>query len=228
MNFGAVCTCAGEEDWEPRCKALDKEAAGEIRSSVIALLNTIGNEELFGFFKQFSENKSVGDLAIGTLISILTRSVHKARGRLLVLVDEYDQPVREGLPSLIPQHGAGLYANVKNNIGRGCYPSYFGFFRAIKAALDHGGIPLKIWLTGILPIRIKETSGLNVVRVTFGDDMANAVGLADSDVQRMLDRVHEKIPFRDGEREQATRMHFNYLGFPGGETALTTPRSSME
>ena len=225
VNFGAVCTYAGEEDWELRCKALDKEAANEIRLSVIGLLNTIGNEELFGFFKQFSENKSVGDLTIGTLINILTRSVNKACGRLLVLVDEYDQPIREGLLSLIPQHGAGLYANVKSKICRDYYPSYFGFFRAIKVALDQGGIPLKIWLTGILPIGIKEMSGLNVVYITFSDQMANAVGLANSDVQRMLDQVHEKVPFQDGEREQATcllRQHVNNLGFPGGEPLYHT------
>ncbi|KAL3906092.1 MAG: hypothetical protein SGARI_004158, partial [Bacillariaceae sp.] len=203
VNFGAVCTDDGEEDWELRCKALDKEAASEIRLSVIGLLNTTGNEELFCFFKQFSDNKSVGDLTIGTLINILTRSVNKACGRLLVLVDEYDQPIREGLLSLIPLHGAGLYANVKNNIRRD-YPSYFGFFRAIKVALDQGGIPLKIWLTGILPIRIKEMCGLNVVHVTFSHKMANAVGLANSDVQHMLDQVHKKVPFQDGERERAT------------------------
>ena len=136
MNFGAVRTYTGEEDWELRCKALDKEAASVIMYSVIDLLNTIGNEELYGFFKQFSENKSVGDLTIGNLIYILTRSVNKACGRLLVLLDEYDQPVREGLLSLIPQHGAGLYDNVKSKIRRSYYPSYFGFFRAIKVALD--------------------------------------------------------------------------------------------
>ena len=68
-------------------------------------------------------------------------------------------------------------------------------------------------------------SGLNVVHITFSDNMANAVGLADSDVQRMLDQVHEKVPFQDGERDQATRLlrqHFNNLGFPGGEPLYHT------
>ena len=55
--------------------------------------------------------------------------------------------------------------------------------------------------------------------------MANAVGLTNSDVRRMLDQVHDRVPFQDGERVQATnllRRHFNNLGFPGGEPLYHT------
>ena len=51
VNFGAVCNYDSEENWELQCKALDKEAASEIRLSVIGLLNTSGNEELLSLLQ---------------------------------------------------------------------------------------------------------------------------------------------------------------------------------
>ena len=225
VNFGVVSNSSGEGNWEMRCKALDEEAASEIRLSVLQLLLSSGNEELFRVFKQLSENKKVGELPIGTLIRIFTHSLNTVCGRLLILVDEYDQPIREGILSLMPQHSAGLYAKIKAKITKDCFPNYFGFFSAVKVALDdHAVEPLKIWLTGILPIAIKEMSGLNVVHITFSHAMANAVGLTNRDVQRMMDQVNDKVPFQDGERDRATSwlQQLNRLGFPGGEPLYHT------
>ena len=225
INFGVVRSFSSEGDWEQQCKALDKSTESEIKGGVIDLLNTCGNEELYDyFFERISGIQRVENQNIGTLISNLACSINAVCGRLLILVDEYDQPIREGLLRLIPNRDAGLYASIKTRISKDYFPNYFGFFGAIKVVLDRG-MRAKIWLTGILPIGIKEMSGLNLVHTTFSDKMANAVGLTNNDVQRMLDHVHEKIPFQDGERDQAThwlRQHFNNLGFPGGEPLYHT------
>ena len=65
---------------------------------------------------------------------ILTRSVDKVIGRLLILVDEYDKPIREGLLSLVPRHGAGPACMPKSKpakITNDClFVAYFGFFGA--------------------------------------------------------------------------------------------------
>lgn len=226
VNFGAVRRLSHEEqDWEQECRALDQETEKEIKFSVVALLRKSGSEELCNEFQLFSNLQRVHELDIGTLISALTRAVENVRdGRLLILVDEYDQPIREGLLTLIPKHHAGLYANVKAKM-KGCYRNYFVFFGAVKVALDRVGCG-KIWLTGILPIGIKEMSGLNVKNITFDHEMANAVGLTDGHVQQMLNQVDKTTPFRDDEERNQVRDRlrqlFNNLGFPGGDSLYHT------
>ena len=144
-------------------------------------------------------------------------------GRLLILVDEYDQPIREGLLPLIPHHGPELYQRVKEKLDL-IFPSYFGFFRAVKVALDE--MPhAKIFLTGILPIAIKEMSGLPLRVVTFESFMGDAVGLTDEDVRNMLDRVDQYAPFKEGEQEvakESIKRHFSNLSFPGSSPLYHT------
>lgn len=91
-----------------------------------------------------------------------------------------------------------------------------------------------MFLTGIMPIGIKEMSGLAVHSLTFKQDMANAVGLTDEDVNAMLDHVHTIAPFQNEERERAfqkLKRHFNNLHFPGGcglyHTALVNAMMNM-
>lgn len=108
---------------------------------------------------------SISQLALGTLIDNLSTAVQLSQGRLLILVDEYDQPVREGLLRLIPNHGRILYEIVVKKI-KSLFGSYFAFFRAVKVALEQLDCA-KIMLTGTTPIGIKQMSGLTLVSLTF-------------------------------------------------------------
>ena len=232
MNFGGVCASGGhdvcddnpevEEEWVTTCRNLDQKAAFSIRQRIAFLLNK--NAELKHNFEEMSGGARIWDQEIDTLVSTLHLAVKSVpNGRLLILVDEYDQPMREGLLPLIPHHGPDLYKRVKKQL-RMIFPSFFGFFRAIKAALDEMS-HAKIFLTGILPIAIEEMSGLPIKVVTFEPFMANAVGSTDEDVQNMLDRVHQYAPFKEGEQEVAKnriKHHFNNLSFPGGKPLYHT------
>ena len=226
LNFGTVVSHHYPgDDWEMQCRKLDERTSCVIKMSVVHLLNKRGNEELLQQFRILSEEKKMADLYMPDVITFLTLAIQEVCGRLLILVDEYDQPIREGLLSLIPQHGAGLYTTVQSKISKFWYPSYFRFFRAVKAAMDTGNIALKLWLTGITPIGIKEMCGLNVVHLTFKDSLANAVGLTAGDIERMLDRVDDVVPFQEGEREKTMnflREQYNNLRFPGGEPLYHT------
>jgi len=106
VNFGAVRSFSHEEqDWEQECRALDQATEKEIKFSVVALLRKSGSEELCNEFQQLYRLQRVHELDIGTLISALTGAVENDKdGRLLILVDEYDQPIREGLLTLIPKY----------------------------------------------------------------------------------------------------------------------------
>lgn len=77
VNFGVVRSYSSDEDWEKQCKALDKSTESETKESAIDLLNTSGNKELHDCFERLSNNQTVGDRIIGTLISRLVRSVNQ-------------------------------------------------------------------------------------------------------------------------------------------------------
>ena len=51
---------------------------------------------------------------------------------------------------------------------------------------------------GITPIAINEFTGLVVAQLAFDEDLADAVGLTEGDVQIMLDQVHKRAPFGNG------------------------------
>jgi hypothetical protein len=143
---------------------------------------------------------------------------------LLFLVDEYELPIREGLLRFIPLHGRNLYNSVEKKI-RSTFAEYFDFFTAVKVSLEQLN-HAKIFLTGITPIGIKEImSGLPVISLTFEEDMADAVGLTEENVNGMLDNVNKYAPFENGERDlafQRIKHHFNNLCFPGGSSLYHT------
>ena len=70
--------------------------------------------------------------------------------------------------------GSSVYETVKAAITT-IYANYFAFFNPVKVAVETS--QTKIWLTGVTPIGIKKMSGLNVARVSFHKDLADAVGL---------------------------------------------------
>ena len=226
LDFGSVCPSRfennnEEEEWVQRCKRLDHETAYCIKMKVIVLLSN--NPQLEQNFQQVSLGVEIKDQSIANVIRTLGTAVQQDKGRLLILVDEYDQPVREGLLHLIPLHGERLYGRVQQQI-KSCFSEYFAFFRSVKVLLEEVS-HAKIWLTGITPIGIREMSGLNIEDLTYQAHMADAVGLTEADVDRMLDDVHTHAPFKEGELELAKtslRRNFNNLRFPGSQPLYHT------
>jgi hypothetical protein len=236
LSFGSVRFSAdekpseGKEEWVQICKDLDKQTKFSIKQKVILLLSN--NEQLNKSFVELALGEGIPELEIGSLMSTLSNAVLRVNGRLLILVDEYDQPFREGLLRLIPEHGDKLYESVRAEIKK-AFCNYFAFFGAVKDILEELSCA-KIWLTGITPIGIREMSGLNVKTVTFQRSMANAVGLTEADVSNMLDSVHNHTPFQGEERERVMRFlkqNFNNLRFPYSEplyhTALVNSTMNM-
>ncbi|KAL3905427.1 MAG: hypothetical protein SGILL_009681, partial [Bacillariaceae sp.] len=181
------------------------------------------NLQLEQNFKLASLGEKIKDQSIAQVISNLGFAVQKEKGRLLILVDEYDQPVREGLLQLIPHHGESLYDSIQQEI-KLYFSDYFSFFRSVKALLAEV-VHSKIWLTGITPIGIGEMSGLNIVDLTYQAHMADAVGLREADVERMLQEVHVHAPFKEGELERARTLlkrNFNNLRFPASQPLYHT------
>ena len=115
----------------------------------------------------------------------LASTVGALNGRLLILVDEYDQPGRETLLRFLPQHGGNIYPSVKAQL-KSSSPNYLGFFAVVKTS--------KVWMMGITPIVISEITGLVVMPLTFDEELADAVGLRDDDVRGMLAKFINVLP----------------------------------
>ena len=226
LDFGSVCPSRfensnEEEEWVQRCKRLDDETACCIKMKVIVLLSN--NPQLEQNFQQVSLGVEIKDQSIANVIRTLGTAVQQDKGRLLSLVDEYDQPFREGLLHLIPLHGERLYERVQQQI-KLCFSEYFAFFRSVKVLLEEVS-HAKIWLTGITPIGIREMGGLNIEDLTYQAHMADAVGLTEADVERMLEDVHAHAPFKEGELELAKtslKRNFNNLRFPESQPLYHT------
>ena len=179
---------------------------------VIVLLSN--NPQLKKNFQQFSLGMEIKDQSVANVIRTLGTAVQQDKGRLLILVDEYDQPVREGLLQLIPLHGERLYERIQQQI-KPCFSEYFAFFRSVKVLLEEVS-HAKIWLTGITPIGIREMSGLNIEDLTYQAHMADAVGLTEADVEHMLQDVHAHAPLKRESwswrrlRSSATSITFGF------------------
>lgn len=161
-----------------------------------------------------TELLSAGDL-LDELVTRI-RCENNGKPKLLVLVDEYDKPVREVLLNLIAtDHGddEALRREVKE-----AYSHYISFFDTCKTAL--ADIDMNVWVTGITPIGLSLISGFNPDDLTFEPSMADVVGLLRENVSGMLDAVDQYNPFKsDDEKDQvvqAIEKHFNSLRYEGG------------
>jgi hypothetical protein len=170
------------------------------------------------------ESGKLSDLSTMIMITTLAGAVRSLKGSLLILVDEYDQPVREALLKFLPSHSDGLYAIVKDQM-KAVFLNYFNFFSAVKPIVQDGRNG-KIWMTGITPVSIEVMSGLAVDDLTFDGKVSDAVGLRVEDVRGMLEIVHEQLPFDyDDEKERvfsAIQHHFNHFAFPNGNPLFHT------
>jgi hypothetical protein len=104
LDFGSV-SCGGSDDWQVLGKELDEEARGVISRAVHRLLreNTDLNKEF-----EHVDATSIKDQTTSNLIRNLASAIGILKVSLLILVDEYDQPVREALLRFAPRHSRGL------------------------------------------------------------------------------------------------------------------------
>jgi hypothetical protein len=208
IDFGNV-SAATNSDWKFRAADFDKAARRKVEVAVERLisdhdLRPLGN----------ATEPSAGDL-LDELVTRI-RCENNGKPKLLVLVDEYDKPVREVLLNLIAtDHGDDevLRREVKDS-----YRHYISFFDTCKTAL--ADIDMNVWVTGITPIGLSWISGFNPDNLTFEPSMADVVGILRENVSGMLDAVDQYNPFKsDDEKDQvaqAIEKHFNSLRYEGG------------
>ena len=220
VDFGGVNASFDETDtWEDVARKYDRQALDTIRGSIHDLVES--HEEIQTNFKG-----NLDSLGANTLLERLGRAVKKVDkdATLLVLVDEYDQPIREVLLDMLENRHETPYAQIERKVKQ-AYPNYIGFFKACKVVA--GILPKsKVWLTGITPIALNVLSGFSPEILTFDEEMADAVGLLDEDVDRMLDEVHEFMPFQDDREKRrvrdAIKKHYNGLKFLSGSPLYHT------
>jgi hypothetical protein len=224
IDFGGISDVVDSTDWKTRAKSLDEQVRDKIRRCVTSFLkqhDTVSNE----FYEQLDKG-SIKDKPAGVWIEMLAQSIadvhakSATRPTLLVLVDEYDKPVRDVLFDRIGSRMINVRAALKKQ-----YSQYVSFFDNCKSAgtLD---IEIKTWATGITPVGLSLITGFKYDDLTFDESMADAVGLLDEDVSRMLDAVHEYTPFQDAQQKtqvrEVLREYYNHLQFPFGKPLYHT------
>lgn len=221
LNFGSV-TGAETVDWKKLGKKLDELTRNEIVRQMVVLLGQ--NNALNQRFESMS-GTPIHKQSTPDLVRNLASAVGLENGSLLILVDEYDQPVREALLRFVPLHSDGLYDEAKKDL-KTVFDNYFSFFRAVKPILTGTDTRVKMWLTGITPISIREMTGLIIEDMTFDPRMYDAVGLREADVRTMLEEVDSVLAFTDaGEKArvyQAIQFHYNNLRFLDGSQLFHT------
>jgi hypothetical protein len=216
IDFGGISNTTGGTDWETNAKHLDEKVREYILRCITSFM--IQHKDAAKWFdKHIGKEKSKKKDA-GVLIEMLARSIadlHAAtatKPTLLILVDEYDKPVRDVLFDRI---GAKMH-NVRNALKQQ-YSNYVSFFDNCKSASTLN-IKIKTWVTGITPVGLSLITAFKYTDLTFHESIADAAGLLDGDVSRMLDEVHRFAPFRDEEQKTKVRKvlpdFYNHLQFP--------------
>jgi hypothetical protein len=221
VDFGDVNASQDEtETWEDIARKYDTSALETIRYSIEAFLQTY--EEVRNKVNM-DDFRSLDGINLLRRLCLAIQACDKT-ATLLVLVDEYDQPVREVVLAMLENRDGAPYEQIEQKMKK-AYPNYTGFFKACKVMA--GLLPSsKTWLTGITPIALNVLSWFNPEVLTFNENMADMVGLMDEDVDRMLDRVHAFRPFKDDEEKEkvrkALRTHYNGLKLLSGSPLYHT------
>lgn len=126
---------------------------------------------------------------------------------LMVLVDEYDKPIRETLFQLLNQFS-------KTNVVGHC-KNYVSFFKACKV-VGQSKLKNTVWVTGVLPLALDLISEFKPQNMTFDAELLDSLGLREEDVDKMLDLVDGEEPFAGQQKDQvrkAIKDHANHLQF---------------
>lgn len=131
----------------------------------------------------------------------------KGKQSLLVLIDEYDKPVRDLLIGFLGKGEEARWEQAKEMLAN--YRSFFKSCKAITGSRfvrDHTGLRQgKVWVTGVLPIALKVISDFNPEVFTFRPEFDDAIGLLDADVDDMLEKVDGFFPFADDQEKRNVR-----------------------
>lgn len=214
LDFGAVqASRTGTASWEDVARRLDTSVHEQILLASGAFLRD--HDDVKQALDSLSLPHPSNSGAVLEHIVAALRKVDK-NAILMILLDEYDAPIREVIFDMLEnrQGGHDFENKLKNT-----YANYVGFFKTCKTMAKR--LPnSKVWLTGVTPIALDVLSGFNPDILTFDESVANAVGLLDADVDSMLEKVHQAMPFQDDQQKadvrNAIRVHFNGLMFHSG------------
>jgi len=209
-----------ELTWTENLKQIDLNLLEYVKECVHELLR-YDAPELRQHFIEPDANATAGKY-LRSLVNAVARysKTNQTDEFLMVLVDEYDRPVRETLFRLL----LSLETDVKASMVPNC-PNYVDFFSACKVV--GGKLPgNRVWVTGVVPIVLDIISDFNPENLTFQSEMSDALGLREEDVNRMLNCVHSAEPFNSEEEKElvreAIRDHANHLQFLGGSSLYHT------
>jgi hypothetical protein len=222
IDFGGIDS-GPQEGWESTAVFMDKGANAEIQNCITSFLDRHCD------IKKILLNKisplRVNDYPAGQLLNMLAQSIATAtvgdqKPTLLVLVDEYDKPIRDVLFGLIDSNTPASRTTLQKK-----YHHYVNFFDNCKS-LRSVEVNIKTWVTGISPVGLSLITGFQYQDLSFEESMADAVGLLDADVDRMLEVVHQQTPFQNLVEKAAVRSaiqeHYNHLRFPFGSPLYHT------
>jgi hypothetical protein len=216
IDFGRVEVVDYNTDWVAECASYDES----VREIVLCAVECLIREHDLGELT----NETGAPLMAGALVRKLVAKIRTKKGKhskLLVLVDEYDKPVREVLLDLMITQGLS-FSDLQKKLKQK-YRNYIGFFDSCKSA--YAEIDLKVWVTGITPIGLYSLSSFKPEDFTFQSSMADAVGLLDADITRMMDAVDNYKPFATGDKARiidAIKMHFNTINYDSGSDLYHT------
>lgn len=231
IDFGGVKSKRGKapvEEWEERASEADKQIRVEVSAVVSNFLDQHqGLKEIFHSILKDC-GMEMQELHAGQLISFLAGAIERTsrnrddntRPTLLLLVDEYDKPIREVVFDFI---GEPKIPNIKEKM-QGAFHHYVAFFDNIKQS-NSKRVNVKAWVTGITPVGLTLISGFKYRDLTFRRTMADAIGLLESDVEKMVKEAIPNPSFDDSEQKEVfgtLREQFNNLRFPHGSPLFHT------
>ena len=219
FDFLAVAVARTHRGWKEDLSRIDGFFFEFIKKSVRRFLRA--HEELQPHFEAPAANEPAGHHLHELALAVKTYSkTNKTEEFLVVLVDEFDRPLRETLFLLL----ADTSGFDKFRVTEYC-PHYISFFDSCKV-VGQTSAGNKVLVTGVLPIVMDLISEFKPRNLTFNGNMLDSVGLTDADVDHMLQCVHEAEPFYDDAEKllvrKAIQDHANHLQFLEGSPLYHT------
>lgn len=194
-------------------EAIDASIKRRVQQGVAEFVNQ--NKEIHPFYLEPHEEALCGEYLERLAIAVADygSSTAESKQSLLVLVDEYDKPVREILVDLIGTGDDSRWETVKTALAN--YRSFFSSCKAVTSPSflnrTAGMAKVCVWVTGVLPIALRLISDFTPENHTFRPQFAAAFGLCDSDVDSMLDKVHQSFPFQNDQEKSKVRNAIKQL-----------------
>eukprot|EP00977_Amphora_coffeiformis_P012552 scaffold3127_cov117-Amphora_coffeaeformis.AAC.1 len=213
FDFLAFDVALADRGWEAEMREIDSYLSLYIKESV---------EEFVHRRKELQPHFKASDAKAGAHLRKLVDAVktysefNKTEEFLVVLVDEYDRPLRETLFRLLAETDGDTKSEVTAHCRNYTHAKYVGQASSLN----------KVLVTGVLPIVMDVISEFNPQNMTFEPEMLDSVGLADADVDYMLECVHEAEPFSNDVEKGVVRKgiqdHTNHLQFLTGSPLYHT------